>query len=96
MIPSRPLTGSWPSDGNTHQQFWSEFIDQRAWSSRQTSSGSYTDISGICAPRTSPATVSISSGGTKGITAPPAAPQYMSYTDNPARGLLCASGSVPF
>jgi Putative Flp pilus-assembly TadE/G-like len=75
------IAGTWPNYGNTDQRFWVEFIDH-VLGFRQTASGVYTDISAM-----------IGYGGdftwgTVSCNAPPSAPQYMKYTDNPARGRL--------
>jgi Putative Flp pilus-assembly TadE/G-like len=72
------ITGTWPNYGSTDQRFWVEFIDY-VLGFRQTSAGVYKDVSDMVGYG------SDFSWGTKASTAPPSAPQYMSYTDNPAR-----------
>jgi Flp pilus assembly protein TadG len=72
------ITGSWPSYGSTDQRFWVEFIDH-VLGFRQTSAGVYQDISGMAGYG------SDFTWGTMAQTAPPTAPPYMSYTDNPLR-----------
>jgi Flp pilus assembly protein TadG len=81
------LTGSFPSWGGTDQRFWQEFIDY-VLGFRQTSAGSYMDISGVGNNNAMAGYGADQTWGTMSLSAPPAAPQYMSYTDNPARGLL--------
>jgi Flp pilus assembly protein TadG len=84
-IPTQ-ITGSWPNYGNTDQRFWKEFIDY-VLGFRQTGPNTYYDI-------TANANFQITgygndfAWGTIRITAPPSAPQYMSYTDIPARPRL--------
>ena len=72
------ITGSWPSYGSTDQQFWVEVIDNML-GFRQTSAGNYTDVSAMTGYG------SDFTWGTKSLTAPTAAPQHMTYTDNPLR-----------
>jgi hypothetical protein len=72
------ITGSWPSYGSTDQRFWVGFIDH-VLGLMQTSSGNYTDVSAMAGYG------SDFTWGTMAQTAPPTAPQYMSYTDNPLR-----------
>jgi Flp pilus assembly protein TadG len=82
------LTGSWPSYGSTDQRFWQEVIDYTL-GFRQTAAGTYQDISAMAGYG------SDFSFGTESLSAPPAAPQYMSYTDNPLRpALRCWFGPI--
>jgi hypothetical protein len=75
------ITGTWPDYGGTDQRFWVEAIDHML-GFRQTSAGSYTDVSAMVGYGKD------FTWGTLGVTSPPSAPQYMSYTDNPARPQL--------
>jgi hypothetical protein len=76
------ITGSWPNYGSTDQRFWVEFIDY-VLGFRQTSAGSYQDISAMAGYG------SDFTWGTNSITSPPSGgTQYMSYADNPDRPLL--------
>ncbi len=76
------LTGSWPSYGSTDQRFWQEVIDY-VLGFRQTSSGSYTDISGMAGYG------SDFTWGTESTSTPNASRlPYMGYTDNPQRPML--------
>ena len=84
---TNPITGTWPSYGSTDQRFWVEFIDH-VLGFRQTSAGAYQDISGITSSNTFAGYGTDFTWGTIGINSPPSAPQYMSYTDNPARPRL--------
>jgi Flp pilus assembly protein TadG len=81
------LTGSWPSYGSTDQRFWGEVIDHML-GFRQTSAGSYVDISGLGSSFTIAGYGSDFTWGTTSVNSPPSAPQYMNYLDNPARGRL--------
>jgi len=86
-IPSA-ITGSWPSYGGTDQQFWVEVIDH-VLGFRQTSSGNYTDISGITSGNQVAGYGADFTWGTTSINSPPGSTtQYVNYSDNPARGLL--------
>lgn len=75
------ITGSWPDYGGTDQRFWVEFIDH-VLGFRQTSSGSYSDISAMAGYG------SDISWGTTSISSAPGGTQSMSYSDNPTRPLL--------
>ncbi|HTU17076.1 MAG TPA: pilus assembly protein TadG-related protein [Gemmataceae bacterium] len=75
------FTGSWPSYGSTDQRFWKEFVDY-ALGFRQTSASTYQDVSAMAGYGSDVL------WGKSQLSAPPAAPQYMSYTDNPYRPLL--------
>jgi Flp pilus assembly protein TadG len=79
-IPTQ-LTGSWPSYGGPDQQFWKEVIDY-SLGFRQVGANQYQDVSSIVGYG-----VDLTWGRTQ-ISPPPAAPQSMNYTDNPARPLL--------
>ncbi len=79
-IPTQ-ITGSWPNYGSTDQRFWKEFIDY-VLGFQQTGSSTYQDISAMAGYG------SDFLWGTKSITSPPSATQYMNYSDNPARPLL--------
>ncbi len=72
------ITGTWPNYGSTDQRFWVEFIDYTL-GFRQTAAGVYQDVSGMSGYG------SDFSWGTKSSSTQPSAPQYMTYTDNPAR-----------
>ena len=75
------ITGSWPSYGSTDQRFWVEVIDY-ALGFKQTASGVYTNVSAMAGYG------SDFGWGTEATSAPPSAPQSMSYTDNPLRPRL--------
>ena len=76
------ITGSWPGYGGTDQRFWVEVMDYTL-GFRQTSSGSYTDISAMAGYG------SDFTWGSKSLNAPSSTPPpYVSYTDNPLRPLL--------
>jgi hypothetical protein len=81
------ITGSFPGYGSTDQRFWVEFIDH-VLGFRQTSAGSYQDLSGSSSSYGIIGYGKDFAWGTVLGTAPPSAPQYMSYTDSPARPLL--------
>jgi Putative Flp pilus-assembly TadE/G-like len=82
------ITGSWPSYGSTDQRFWVEVIDYTL-GFRQTAAGIYQDISAMAGYG------SDFTWGTESLSSPPAAPQYMSYTDNPLRPYLrCWFGPI--
>lgn len=72
------ITGSWPNYGGTDQRFWVEFIDY-VLGFRQTSSGSYQDISGMAGYGGD------FTWGRASISSPPSSTQYMGYSDNPQR-----------
>jgi Flp pilus assembly protein TadG len=80
-VPSS-ITGTWPSYGNTDQRFWKEVIDY-SLGFYQNSSTSYSDVSAMAGYGPD-----FTGFGTMLVSAPPTAPQYMSYTDNPARPRL--------
>ncbi len=76
------ITGTWPSYGNTDQQFWVEVMDYTL-GFKQTSAGVYTDISAMSGYG------SDFTWGTESLAAPSATPPpYITYTDNPLRPLL--------
>ncbi len=87
-IPTQ-ITGAYPNYGSTDQRFWKEFIDY-ALGVQQTGPGSYTDISNA----NSNSTIAMAGygsdfgWGTTRIGGAMSGIQYMSYTDNPQRGLL--------
>lgn len=81
------VTGTWPAYGGTDQRFWVEIIDH-VLGFRQTSAGVYQDISGINSSYQVAGYGPDFSWGTVAVSAPPSAPQSVSYTDNPARPRL--------
>jgi hypothetical protein len=76
------ITGTWPSYGSTDQRFWKEVIDYTL-GFFQNGSTTYTDVSAMQGYGPD-----FTGFGTMQVTAPPTAPQYMSYADNPARPRL--------
>ena len=83
------ITGTWPSYGGTDQQFWVEFMDH-VLGFRQTAAGAYMDLSGISSGNGMIGYGADFAWGSVQVTSPSSLtlPQSMSYTDNPARGLL--------
>jgi Flp pilus assembly protein TadG len=79
-IPSS-ISGTWPSWGGKDQRFWVEVMDYTL-GYRQTAAGTYKDVSAMAGYG------SDFSWGTKQTSAPPSAPQSVSYTDDPLRPLL--------
>jgi Flp pilus assembly protein TadG len=91
------FTGSWPSWGNTDQQFWQQIIDNALGFMQFSSQGTYWDLSGLGSTGSligygsdfAWGTVSIASSNNPPAPSPATAPQaYMNYTDNPGRPLL--------
>jgi Flp pilus assembly protein TadG len=81
------ITGTWPSYGNTDQRFWVEFIDH-VLGFNQTAAGTYQDLTGLNGSYAMTGYGSDFAWGTVAINSPPSAPQYMNYSDNPARPRL--------
>ena len=81
------ITGSWPSYGGTDQRFWVEVVDH-ILGFRQTSSGTYQDISGITSSTPLAGYGTDFTWGTTSIHSPPSAPQSLNYLDDPARPKL--------
>jgi hypothetical protein len=76
------ITGSWPSYGSTDQRFWKEVIDYTLGFYQLDNSGDYQDASAMIGYG------SDFTWGTISANSPPSAPQYMNYSDIPARPKL--------
>lgn len=75
------ITGTYPNFGGTDQRFWVEYINY-ALGFYQTAATAYTDVSGMMGYGGDFA------WGTVARNTLPTAPQYMNYSDNPARPRL--------
>ena len=78
------ITGSWPSYGSTDQRFWKEVIDYTLGFYQTDNNGTYQDASAMCGYGSDFTWGSVSTTAPSSLTAP----QYMNYSDNPARPKL--------